>query len=187
MKSEHGRLLTVGVVAMTTCWAVAGPAPGAATAQAGTATPDHHGCVTVDFIEPTPSFYSNIPMTPQAPYTVGFQGAAFDTIYDAAGNKIATSVVASDNVFKRDSDGHVFEVVDEVMNFPDGTLDGHIVADRNAVAAGSWVSGRIQGISGRYAGLAGPWRWRLNVVAPPYPAHETGVLCPHSDDDDSGS
>jgi hypothetical protein len=183
MKSEHGRLLTVGVVAATACWAVAGPVPGSAAAQ----TPDHRGCVTVDFIEPTPTFYSNVPITPQAPYTVGFQGAAFDTIYDAAGNPIATSVVATDNIFKRASDGHVFKHINETMNFPDGTLAGDIVADANAIAAGNWVQGRITGLSGRYAGLSGPWNWRLNVVAPPYPAHETGLLCRHSDDDESGS
>ncbi|NUR61489.1 MAG: hypothetical protein HOV87_22930 [Catenulispora sp.] len=183
MKSEHGRLLTIGVVAAITCWAVAGPATGSSAAQ----TPNHRGCVTVDFIEPTPTFYSNVPMNPQDPYALGFQGAAFDKIYDAAGNQIATSVVASDNLFRRASDGHVFKHVNETMNFPDGTLAGDIVADTTVIAAGNWVQGRITGLSGRYAGLSGPWSWRLDAVAPPYPAHEIGVLCRHFDDDGAGS
>jgi len=185
MKTKRGRLLAASVVTATTCWAVTGPTPG--FASAAPARPGGPGCVTVDFIEPTPSFYSNIPITPQAPYTVGFQGAAFDKLYDAAGTQIGTSVVASDNVFQRASDGHVFEHIAETMNLADGTLAGTGTFDRTTVAAQGWLHGRITGLSGRYAGLSGEWTWRLNAMQPPYPAHEIGVLCGHGDGDESGS
>lgn len=182
---RRGRFLTAGVAAVAAGGVLVGAAPGdAATAQptsaAGRQPSSRHstGCTTVNLVEPTSSFYSNIPYGPGVEEEIGFQGAAFDTLYDAAGTKIGTSVVSTDNVYAQTSNGHVFEHIAETMQLSDGTFAGSGTFDRTTVAAQDWQHGWVVGISGRYAGLAGPWTWRLASIQAPYPTQETAVLCP---------
>lgn len=167
-------ILTAGAGLAAALTTTAAQAQSASGQQSGAS-----GCITIKLVEPLGPFYSSVPVTAGAQYTVGFKGAAFDTLYDTAGNTVGSSVLSTDNVYANPpSTNHVFEYVAETLNLGDGTLLATGAYDRVSVAAHDWQHAKIIGLSGRYAGMSGTWTWQLSSLTPPYPTQEAAVLCP---------
>jgi hypothetical protein len=137
------------------------------------------GCITLKLAEPTVIFYSNEVYTPGANAKAGFKGAAFDPIYDTAGNTVGSSVVSSDTLgaIHPPSD-HVYEYISETMDLPDGSLSLNGSFDQTTIAALGWLHGKVTGVSGKYAALSGTWTWRLESLLPPHTTQHVIVLCP---------
>lgn len=137
------------------------------------------GCSTLNLAEPTVTFYSNEVYTPGANAKAGFKGAAFDPLYDPAGNTVGSSVVSSDTLGAvRPPSDHVYEYIAETMDLSGGSLSLTGSFDQTTIAALGWLHGRVAGVSGKYAGLSGTWTWRLESLAPPHTTQHVIVLCP---------
>lgn len=167
-------ILTVGGgLAATLTTVLATPA---AQAQA---QPDSSRCVTLNLAEPTVTFYSNEVYTPGANAKAGFKGAAFDPLYDPAGNTVGSSVVSSDTLGAvHPPSDHVQEYIAETMDLPGGSLSLTGSFDQTTIAALGWQHGRVTGVSGKYAGLSGTWTWRLESLAPPHTTQHVIDVCP---------
>jgi hypothetical protein len=179
-KSLGRKLVPLGVAALAFVGVIAGATPTTAQpipAKPATAPDVGLGCSHITVIEPTIRIYTNQPVTSVTAPPVGSMAVYLDPLNDMAGNQVGNSAGQVAILYVRESDGHEIEQIAEHLVLPGGILFSSGFYDRSAILAGQWVSARIKGVSGRYAGMSGTWTWRLTSLTPPFPVEERIVVC----------
>ena len=117
------------------------------------------GCVSLDVVDRSVQAYI-LPKSSTGP--VGTLATYSTVVNDAADKTQVGSAVGTVAVlYTRPSDRHIIEYRTEQMRLADGTIAYHDFEDRTAVALGKVMHSRVQGTSGRYAGMTGRMDWQV--------------------------
>ncbi|HUR07918.1 MAG TPA: hypothetical protein VM347_35620 [Nonomuraea sp.] len=114
-----------------------------------------------DMTERTKAFHfvaapDAFPMT-----SVGDSVVYEDEIFNADKEVVGHTIGMARVVRKRESDDHIFAEYDEVVQLQDGIMRATGTFDRNALLAGACVRLKLEGLSGRYAGMSGFREWQV--------------------------
>jgi len=120
--------------------------------------------IVLDVVDATVAFH---PLNTPADQGVGTLGSYDDTIYSDAklDTKIGLAAGTLELVQKVPSNGHLIEVLNELMQLTDGSIQFGSAFDRTAVLAGAAVTQRAVGTKGRYFGYTGWNTWTLQPNA----------------------
>lgn len=146
----------------------------AATASAAAPSAERHAAtdrIVLDVFDATVAYH---PLNTPADQGVGTLGSYDDTIYADAklDTKLGLAAGTLELVRKDPSTGHLIEVLHELVQLSDGSLQFGSTFDRTAVLGGAAVEQRAVGTQGRYAGYAGWNTWTLQ----PNPGGMGGVV-----------
>lgn len=128
--------------------------------------------IVLDVVDATVAYH---PLNTPADRGVGTLGTYDDTIYadTTLDTKIGLAAGTLELVRKVPSNGHLIEVLEELLQLADGSIQFGSAFDRTALLAGATVKQRAIGTKGRYLGYTGWNTWSLqpnpgglgNVVA----------------------
>ena len=89
----------------------------------------------------------------------------FNTDEELIGTSIGTMII----LYRRPSDGHLIEYCSEQIQLKDGSFAAGGFIDRNDVLSQNWISYPVIGTGGRYKGMTGNRKYRINKLADQYP------------------
>jgi hypothetical protein len=84
-----------------------------------------------------------------------------DDIFNTSGETIGHAIGIARVLQKHDTDGHPITQHEEIVEMQDGLVRAIGVFDRHSMLAGECVRLQAEGLSGRYAGMAGFREWQL--------------------------
>lgn len=161
-------LLTTSALVFS-CVTLVATASAAAPNEERDSAPDR---IVLDLFDVTVAYH---PLNTPPDQGVGTLGSYDDTIYSDAklDTKVGLAVGTLELVRKDPSNGHLIEVLNELVQLSDGSIQFGSMFDRTAVLGGAAVSQRAVGTKGRYSGYTGWNTWTLqpspgglgNVVA----------------------
>jgi hypothetical protein len=89
----------------------------------------------------------------------------FNTDNELIGNSIGTMII----LYKRPSDGHLIEYISEQIQLKDGVLASEAYLDRTDVLEQNVCEQSLRGVSGRYTGMTGSRKYRIEELEGQYP------------------
>jgi hypothetical protein len=99
----------------------------------------------------------------------GFMTTYWCDVFNEDEELIGTSIGTMIILYRRPSDGHLIEYCSEQIQLKDGAFAAAGFIDREDVLSQRWISYPVVGTGGRYKGMTGNRRYRINKLADQYP------------------
>jgi hypothetical protein len=138
---------------------------GASAEENGASTEDH---IFFKEIERVTQAHTNSTETPEK-WGPGFMTTYWTDVFNTDNERIGTSIGAMIILYKRPSDGHLIEYIVEQIQLKDGSLASEAYLDRTDVLAQNICEQSLWGTSGRYAGMRGTRKYRIEELEGQYP------------------
>jgi hypothetical protein len=119
-------------------------------------------------IERVTQAHTNSQETPDK-WGPGFMTTYWTDVFNTDNELIGTSIGTMIILYERPSDGHLIEYICEQIQLKDGCLASEAYLDRTDVLEQNVCEQTLWGTSGRYAGMKGSRKYRIEELEGQYP------------------